>query len=173
MTSFAHFLSFSISTQERPNEKPNERVHKRRIVYDMYVCIYVYICMFEYPSSLFVPFSFAFCFVSFHFVSLVEYMYACTINYVSDDLQIDYYPFKTTPYAWPEPLLYCYYMHIYIYDALYLVQFFFAIYMCVYGVEVGEECGCLMLLLNMDTVNRPKHFRIYIFQLHYYSSSYL
>lgn len=26
-----------------------------------------------------------------------KYVCACTINYVSDDLQIDYYPFKSTP----------------------------------------------------------------------------
>lgn len=33
----------------------------------------------------------------FSLVLLVAYKCACTINYASDDLQIDYYPFKSTP----------------------------------------------------------------------------
>lgn len=103
-----------------------------------------------------------------------NYVCACTINYVSDDLQIDYYPFKSTPMhgnlAASSLTLgnsnssLC--MHTFIHDARYLLQFLSA--PCLLAFLHMPETHSVCVVCPKPKFNRThEEIRSIYFWLHY------
>lgn len=121
----------------------------------------------RFPSLSFVPFvSLAFFFPS---CCWWKYVCACTINYASDDLQIDYYPFKSTPMHGSR-LSFAHSQQHQFFSACKYIYSSSAVFECalssLFSPYAYGLCVCVLCDQNRNSIEHTKKFGRY-FWLHY------
>lgn len=150
-TNIKYFIVPRFTPTERERESAQELVAKARAflqsshVYD--VTLYPFVWIFSFAGCLF-----SFCCWN---------ICACTINYVSDDLQIDYYPFKSTPMHAFQPLR----MHIiYLWCCIFVVCRHLLCFFMLYRIKWRKSEGKIrqiLTALHRRLIYNHDHWKIF------------